>query len=78
MKISDMYLFPICLKYWLHKSLHNVKICKSHFFLGHPVYFQVDFSQRLQSQTEEHVEAMKAVRQQEKEIAQVSYIIMQA
>ena len=32
MKIPDLYLFPICIKYWQHKSFHNVKIHKSHFF----------------------------------------------
>ena len=34
MRIPDLYLFPICFKY---KSLHNFKIRKSLFFLGHPV-----------------------------------------
>ena len=34
--LTDLYLFPMCVKYQLNKSLHNFKIYKAHF-LGHPV-----------------------------------------
>ena len=42
MRILDLYLFHICVNYWLNELLHNIKICKSHFFLGHPVYMSTD------------------------------------
>ena len=34
--LTDLYLFPMCVKYQLNKSLHNFKIYKAHF-LGHLV-----------------------------------------